>query len=259
MVSSGITLERWLRRAPFMLGLSSGFFGFFAHTGLVNALDRRGLAPSRIAGSSAGALVGGLWAAGLPAAAIRDALLGLRRADFWDPRPGPGLLRGRLFRSHLERLLPVTRFDQCRIPLAVSAVDALRRRVVVLDSGELAPAICASCAVPLLFQPVRLQGRLLVDGGVLDRHGLDGLPAGRLLYHHLASRSPWRRSSSPALRLPERPETTSLIMDGLPRLGPFRLAGAARAYALAHRAAHRGLDATEDGARVEIAAEDRRR
>jgi NTE family protein len=256
MADGAITLERWLRREPFMLGLSSGFFGFFAHTGLVSALEQRELAPSRIAGSSAGALVGGLWAAGLPAAAIRDALLALRRAEFWDPRPGPGLLRGRLFRRHLERLLPVARFEQCRIPLAVSAVDALRRRVLVLDSGELAPAICASCAVPLLFQPVRLRGRLLVDGGVLDRHGIAGLPAGRLLYHHLASRSPWRRRNSPALRPPARPQTTSLIVDGLPRLGPFGLAGAAQAYVLAHRAAQRALDAAVDGGRVAIAAVD---
>ncbi len=254
MAAAGITLQRWLRQEPFMLGLSSGFFGFFAHTGLVSALEQRGLAPSRIAGSSAGALVGGLWAAGLPAGQIRNALLGLRRADFWDPRPGPGLLRGRLFRRLLEELLPVTRFEQCRIPLAVSAVDALRRRVVVLDRGELAPAICAACAVPLLFQPVRLQGRLLVDGGLLDRHGLSGLPAGRLLYHHLASRSPWRRSSSSALRPPERPQTTSLILGGLPRLGPFRLADAPRAYALAHRAAQRALDATVAGGRVAIEA-----
>jgi NTE family protein len=224
------TLRDWLREAPFTLGLSSGFFGFFAHAGVVSVLEEEGLLPARVLGSSAGALVGGLWAAGVPARRIGEELLALRRADFWDPWPGPGLLRGRRFRARLERILPVASFEQCPRPLAVSAYDVAARRTAILCSGPLAPALHASCAVPLLFQPVRIDGRRYADGGVLDRHGLAALHAReRVLYHHLTSRSPWRRRDSPALRVPELPSLRAVAIEGLPRLGPFRLARGAEA------------------------------
>lgn len=218
------TLRDWLREGPFTLTLSSGFFGFFAHAGAVAVLEEEGLLPARVTGSSAGALVGGLWSAGLPAGRIRDELLALRREHFWDPWPGRGLLRGRKFRERLRALLPVARFEECRWPFAVSAYDVAARRVAVLREGDLAPAIHASGAVPLLFHPVRIGGRSYVDGGVADRHGLAATaPGERILYHHLTSRSPWRRKGDPALRVPVREGLRAVAIDGLPRCGPFRL------------------------------------
>jgi NTE family protein len=228
------TLREWLAEGPFTLGLSSGFFGFFAHAGVLSVLEEEGLLPDRVVGSSAGALAGGLWAAGLPAARLREELLALRREHFWDPRPGLGLLRGARFRARLEATLPARTFEECPRAFAVSAFDLLARRTAVLDSGALAPAIHASCAAPLLFQPVRIGARAYLDGGVLDRHGLAPLRGGeRVLYHHLTSRSPWRRRSSPALRVPERPSLRAVALEGLPRLGPFRLERAAEAMARA--------------------------
>ncbi len=236
------TLRDWLREAPFTLGLSSGFFGFFAHAGVVSVLEEEGLLPARVVGSSAGALTGGLWAAGVPARLIRDELLALRREHFWDPRPGLGLLRGALFRARLEALLPVATFEACPRPLAVSAFDLRARRTAVLRAGPLAPALHASCAAPLLFQPVRIGARTYLDGGVLDRHGLAALePGERVLYHHLTSRSPWRRRGSPALRVPERPALRALAFEGLPRLGPFRLGRAAEAMERAAEATRASL------------------
>jgi NTE family protein len=237
------TLREWLRRAPFTLTLSSGFFGFFAHAGAVAVLEDEGLFPARITGSSAGALVGGLWAAGVPAGRIRAELLALRREHFWDPAPGLGVLRGGLFRARLEAILPVPAFEDCPVPLAVSAFDVLARRTAILDRGPLAVAMHASCAAPLLFQPVRLGRRLLVDGGVQDRHGLAPVAAGeRVLYHHLTSRSPWRRRDSPALRVPARPELRAVATDGIPRLGPFRLGRAAEAMERAAEGMRAALD-----------------
>jgi len=235
------TLRDWFSEGPYTLAMSSGFFGFFAHAGVLGVLEEEGLLPARLCGSSAGALVGGLFAAGLPATAIRGALLALRREDFWDPRPGLGLLRGARFRAKLEALLPVPTFEACPRPMAISAWDPLSRQTVVLRSGPLAPAIQASGSVPFLFQPVRLGGRWLLDGGVGDRHGLAGAPtpdeageaAPRILYHHITSRSPWRRADSPALRIPDRPGLVAVALHGLPRLGPFRLERGAEALALA--------------------------
>jgi NTE family protein len=75
-----------------------------------------------------------------------------------------------------------------------------------------------------MFQPVRIGARLYLDGGILDRPGLQGADSGeRVLFHHLTSRSPWRRRSSSALRVPQRPNMQAVAIDGLPRLNPFRL------------------------------------
>ncbi|MGZ6096757.1 MAG: patatin-like phospholipase family protein [Myxococcaceae bacterium] len=219
-----VTLRDWLRARPFTLVMSSGFFGFFAHAGMVSVLEEEGLFPSRIAGSSAGALVGGLWAAGVPAARIREELRSLRREHFWDVRPGLGLLRGARFRSLLERVLPVQTFEGCPVPLALSVWDVLAWRTVVLRSGALAAAIHASCAFPVLLQPVRIGRRLYADGGIADRRAMAGVgDEEQVLYHHLTSRSPWRRRESPALGIPDRPRLQSIAVPDLPRLGPFRL------------------------------------
>ena len=72
------TLAALLRQQPFELIMSSGFFGFYAHAGVIVAIEEAGLVPSLVGGSSAGALVTGLWAAGIPAVQIRDRLLSLR-------------------------------------------------------------------------------------------------------------------------------------------------------------------------------------
>ncbi len=218
------TLRDWLSEKSFTLAMSSGFFGFFAHAGVVSVLEEERFFPARISGSSAGALVGGLWAAGVPAPRIREELLRLRREHFWDLRPGLGLLRGALFRALLETLAPVKTFEECRVPLALSVYDVLGARTAVLRSGPLAPAIHASCAFPVLLQPVRIGRRLYLDGGVLDRPGMAGVGENeRVLFHHLASRSPWRRKASPALQIPDRKEMQVVALDGLPWVGPFRL------------------------------------
>jgi NTE family protein len=225
-------LREVLSERPFALAMSSGFFGFFAHTGMLTALLEAGLVPVRVTGSSAGALVGGLWAAGLDPAQARAALEGLTRAAFWDPAPGPGLLRGRKFRILLESLLPAASFGQTRVPFAASVYDPLARQTAVITDGRLAPAIHASCAVPLLFHPVRIGARFYVDGGVADRPGLAGMPAGnRVLYHHLASRSPWRSTAS--MKVERRSDLVALAIHALPQPHPFDLASGRRALDLA--------------------------
>lgn len=247
------TLRDWLAQGPFALGMSSGFFGFFAHCGVLQTLEDEGLTPARVAGSSAGALVTGSWAAGVSAHDLGDELLGLERADFWDPKPGLGVLRGRLFRDRLEAMLPVRDLDQCRVPAAVSVYDLFQRRIRVLDRGPIAPAVHASCAVPFMFHPVRHAGGLLIDGGVKDRPGLTGLrDAPRVLFHHLASRSPWRRVDSEALRIPRREGLITLVVEDLPRSGPFRLKAGRRALEVARARSKQALSQPIRGAEIRV-------
>ena len=235
-------LGDWLGQAPFGLAMSSGFFSFFAHTGMLSALVERGLLPAHVAGSSAGALVGGAYGAGLEPTALADVLVSLERAHFWDPRVGAGLLAGKKFDAMLREMLPVAAFDATRIPVKISAFDIYARKTAVLARGDLADAIRASCAVPAMFHPVWIDRRPYWDGGILDRPGIAGVPTGRLLFHHIASRSPWRFAGL-GLDLPRRADLVSLVIDQLPRSGPFKLDAGKRAMHLAREATLRALDA----------------
>lgn len=237
-------LREWLEQGPFTLVLSSGFFGFYAHTGMLEALLDAGYAPARVAGCCAGALVAGAWAAGVEPELLRERLQTLERDAFWDPAWGPGLLRGARFRALLDELLPVRTFAECRVPLSISVFDVLALRTLCCASGELAPAIQASCCVPVMFHPVRSAGRWWVDGGVLDRPGLASVAAGtRVLYHHLPSRLPWAPLRAALRRdAPRREQLVSLTLDMLPRSNPFQLDAGRRALEAARHETRRALE-----------------
>jgi NTE family protein len=245
------THHDWLAEAPYTLALGAGFFGFFAHTGVLRALEESGAArPRRVVGVSAGALAGGLWASGLPASEIEATLVALRRPDFWDPGlPLGGLLRGEKFAARLHGLLDargVATVVDCPTPFATVVYELRGRRARVLDRGRLAPAIQASCTVPLMFRPLRHEGRLLVDGGVVDRDGETALAADeRVFQHRLLSNSPWRRfTRAPALSgMSVRTGRKVMELTTLPRVSPFRLEWGPRALATAREATLRWLAA----------------
>lgn len=235
-------LKDWLRQEPFTLTLSSGFFSFYAHTGMLQALEEQQLLPQRLTGSSAGALVAACWASGLDAESIKNVFFNLKRQDFWDPGFGWGLLKGKKFQGILEDILPVRSFEDCRAKLALSAYDTKTQSTVVFDSGELIPAIYASCAIPLMFQPLEYQGYRLLDGGIKDRAALASIePAERVFYHHIVSVSPWRKKGSKALEVPQRENMVSLSLYDLPRSGPTKLDIGPDAYYAAYHATKKAL------------------
>ena len=235
-----MTLRDRLASGPWTLALSAGYFGFYAHCGVISVLEEEGLIPSSLSGASAGALVAGFWAAGLPAAEIAERLLQLTKADFWDPAPGPGLIRGRRFAALLHEALPVRTFAECRIPLRISVFDMLTLRTRVLTRGALEPAIRASCAVPLMFHPVWPRSRPSVDGGVLDRCALHGIENDQpVLCHYLI---PHGSSPRNAESLPHSEGHMLLALSALPRCGPNRLHFGVAAYHRARRDMRRALD-----------------
>lgn len=241
------TRAQWLGEAPFNLALSAGFFGFFSHAGLLQALEGRRLRPRRVVGVSAGALAGGLWASGVGAATLGRELVALRRTDFWDPGlPLGGLLAGRKFRRKLSELLGgVHAFEDCPVEFRAVAHDVAARRSVVMDRGPLAVAIVASCTVPLMFRPVFHGGRVLVDGGVSDRYGLTALPAGeRVLMHDLPSRRTlrWGKPCPLPTSVPGCPGPVLRTPD-LPKVSPFALHHGPLALQRTREHAERWLDA----------------
>ncbi len=245
------SLASVLAARPFSCALSSGFFGFFAHTGFLRALLEAGLRPQRFSGSSAGALAAAVVASGTSPLELWHELEGIERKDFWDPGLGLGLLRGELFRKRIHRMLREKTFEACAVPVSISVFNLGRMRTEILDRGDLSFAVRASCSFPFLLQPARRGGRMFIDGGVKDRPGLAGLPSGdAVLFHHLVSASPWRPQSSPSAQIPQRDGMRSLALAGLPRSGPHKLDAGKRAMHLAYEASKRALDLPAQETRV---------
>ena len=217
------TLRTWLSQAPYSLCLSSGFFGFFAHAGVVSVLEEESLIPQRLMGSSAGALVSGLWASGVTSVAMKSFLMDLRKESFWDPGLGLGLLKGQLFDQLLRSFLKCENFEDTPVRVQMTAFNCYRLRGEVFKSGDLASAIRASCTFPGLFHPTWINGTPYIDGGVTDRSGLLSAQSGeRILYHHLASRSRLRGFLG-LTSAPSRVQTVTLHLNHLPRCSPSRL------------------------------------
>lgn len=152
------------------IALSGGGAAGMAHVGVLEVLQDAGIPIHCVAGTSAGAMVGAAFAAG-NLEAFRETMYGLTRGKvlrLFDPIwPQTGLLEGRrsleLVRPHLG-----DRIEALPIPFAAVAADLNRGDEVVLRSGPVAEAVRASIAIPGLFTPLRWQGRILVDGGLVN-------------------------------------------------------------------------------------------
>lgn len=174
-----------------------------AHVGVLKVLEQEGIAVDYIAGTSMGAIVGALYASGYSAAEIEafiatidwnDALtdvssrdlqsiqrkidervlpssleLGIKQGQIQTPQ---GLIQGQHLNLMLRKLLAgqqnIDHFDQLSIPFRAVACDIATGEAVILESGDLVESVRASMSVPGVFQPVKINGRLLVDGGVVD-------------------------------------------------------------------------------------------
>lgn len=156
------------RRVSLVLG-AGGARGL-AHMGVIEVLESRGYQIVGIAGSSMGALVGGIHAAGR-LSLYRDWACALERGDvlrLLDVSWGfPGLIRGDKLMLALRELVGDHRIEALGIPFTAVATDIRAQREVWLNRGCLFDAIRASIAIPMIFTPHRLDGRDLVDGGLL--------------------------------------------------------------------------------------------
>ena len=142
-----------------------------SHIGVMKVLEEHGIYPDVIAGTSMGALVGALYASGLRAGDIERALrLDLRRlamlADVtWSLS---GLVKGKRVTAALESFLGDLTFADLKIPFACVARDIVNGQQIILRSGPVITAVRASISVPGLFTPVKVRGRYLVDGGLVN-------------------------------------------------------------------------------------------
>ena len=158
-------------RAKIGYALGGGGARGLAHIGVMKVLEEHGIYPDVLAGTSMGALVGALYASGLRAGDIERALrLDLRRlAMLADVRLSlSGLVQGKRVTSALKAFLGDLDFSDLKIPFACVATDIVHGQQIVIRTGPVITAVRASISVPGIFTPVKVRGRYLVDGGLVN-------------------------------------------------------------------------------------------
>ena len=160
-----------LNRKEITLALGGGGVKGSAHTGVLRVLERQGYTVCAIAGTSAGGLWGSLYAYGYSPDEIQRRIKQLDPATIYNRQPnsGPAWLGLSGLTRMLEDALGDITFEELHIPFAVTAVDIDTAEYVVLRSGRVVDAVLATIAVPGVFPPRKVNGRLLIDGGVLDQ------------------------------------------------------------------------------------------
>jgi NTE family protein len=165
-----------------VLVLGGGGVKGMAHVGAWKAVEEAGLQVAGIIGTSIGALVGACLAGGLGWRELAPLAMALRKRDIISMNGRslllngirqPSVSHGERFREYIRQILPVERFDDLSLPLAMNAVDLETGRMEWFGTGgrrdlPLAEAVYASCALPLFYPPAAIDGRYYVDGGVLD-------------------------------------------------------------------------------------------
>jgi len=160
------------------LALSGGGARGLAHIGVLKVLEREGIPVDYLAGTSMGGVIAAGYAASMDAAYLEQEAQRMSRWRNLLPLvdrslPGLGLVKGHRVQGYLASQFGETTFDQLRIPLALVAVDLRSGEEVVLRSGLVADAVRATISLPGVFAPFPLDGRLLVDGGLLNNLPVD--------------------------------------------------------------------------------------
>lgn len=199
---------------------SGGVRGVFAHTGFILALQQLGIPITAAAGCSAGAVVGGILASGQSMQSWADALLSIRPNQFWTPswlrffwsfliqkgRGYTGMSPTRPAMDYCVEHLKVQTFEECVIPFYSLAINVATGEKTIFNAGELAPRMLASAAVPLLYQPVEIDGEFYCDGALLDLAPTDAICCKQqldvLIIHHVAERSEGQQGLRRAMEQP---------------------------------------------------------
>jgi predicted acylesterase/phospholipase RssA/CRP-like cAMP-binding protein len=150
------------------LALGSGSVRGAAHVGVMKVLEEEQIPIDLIAGSSVGAFIGALYVGGQPISAFERVLPTVRWRQLLQlTLPPKALVDNRRMVRFLESYIGPVRFEDLRIPFAVTAADATTGEGCILNTGAVSDAICASTAIPGVMKPVSDRGRLLMDGGVV--------------------------------------------------------------------------------------------
>jgi NTE family protein len=181
------------------LALGGGFARGIAHIGVLKVLEEEQIPIQFIAGTSVGALIGAAYCSGLSAAELEQVATEVRFKHLarWT-LSRYGFASNQRMIGFLNRILKVKTFEELRIPLAVAATDFTTGEGVVFHSGPLFDPVRASCSYPGMFLPVKIRGRLLIDGMLahtVPTHPCRQMGADRVLAVHLKGK--WTHGEGP--------------------------------------------------------------
>jgi len=174
------------------IALGGGFARGIAHIGVLKVLEEENIPISFVAGTSVGALIGAIYCSGASAAEMEEIACRVRFRDFarWTISRY-GFASNRRMAGLLNSVLKVKTFEELRIPLAVAATDFASGNGVIFRSGDLVETVRASCAYPGMFEPIRIDNKVLVDGMLahpVPTKPLREMGAERVLAIHLKGR-----------------------------------------------------------------------
>ena len=157
------------RRLVVGLALGGGAAKGFAHIGVIKMLEASGIHVDVVAGTSAGSVVGALYASGMDAFAMQQSAISLDEASLRDVRLfSGGLVQGRKLQDYVDGLVRQRPIERLKLPFAAVATELETGQRTVFRHGDTGAAVRASCSVPGVFEPTAIDGRHYVDGGVVS-------------------------------------------------------------------------------------------
>lgn len=211
-------------RKKYRIGIvlsSGGGRGVYAHTGFMQAIEDFDIEVSAVSGCSAGALVGGIFASGTKMQDLSASLANLHASDYWNPdhwlkfiwkmlikkgRGYTGMSDTQAATDFIRHNLSAQTFQACIIPFYSLAMNLSRAKKTLFSYGELAPRIMASAAIPVLYQPVNIEGEWYSDGAAIElaptdaiccKHNLD-----LVIVHHTAAHHKGKKGLEHSLKQP---------------------------------------------------------
>jgi NTE family protein len=158
------------------LVLGGGAFRGIAHVGVLKVLEEEKIPIDLIIGTSAGSLIGALYADNPHVDSLYPLMNSTRSKDILNPSltySKLGYISGENLQEFITRNTSVKNIEETKIPFAAITADLIKGEPVVLASGPLAPSVNASCAIPGIFVPVKMYGKTFVDGGIMDNVAAD--------------------------------------------------------------------------------------
>lgn len=150
------------------LALGGGAARGFAHVGVIKALEAQGIVPDIIVGTSAGSVVGALYAAGYSGFELQQLSMQMEESQVSDwSMPNRGVIKGEALQDFINRAVKNRTLEKLKKTFAVVSTDLGSGEMIVFRTGNTGMAVRASSAVPGIFQPVSINGREYVDGGLV--------------------------------------------------------------------------------------------
>lgn len=156
------------------IALGAGASKGFAHIGVLKVLEMHKVPIDMIVGTSAGSVVGSLYASGLSAIELQQLALKIQKSDVVDLTiPDNGFIKGDKLQEYINRLVKNASLERLKIPFYAVATDIQTGQEIVFAQGNTGMAVRASCAIPGIFRPVKIDSKMYVDGGVVSPVAVD--------------------------------------------------------------------------------------